>query len=358
MADTALRLDFTVDRGSFVLNARLELPDKGVTALFGRSGSGKTTLLRCIAGLERQKGGYLNFKGDVWQEGRRFLPTWKRPLGYVFQEASLFPHLRVSQNLEYGYRRVPPEMRHLHKDEVIRLLSLESLLDRYPDEISGGQRQRVALGRALLTSPSLLLMDEPLASLDTASKNEILPFLERLRDELEIPIVYVSHSIDEVIRLADHMVLIDDGQVVAQGELQDLLTHPKLPFVMTETSSAVLHGRVTGTEAGDGLMELDVEGQPLLMNRHPVCGGQAVRIKIMARDVALALQPPQDSSFLNCLKVRLLDSQPGILPSQLLVRLALGKQILLSRISLRSARHLELRPDQELHALVKGVALG
>lgn len=353
-----LTLDFTVDRGGFVLNARLELPDKGVTALFGRSGSGKTTLLRCIAGLERQKSGSLTFRGETWQEGRHFLPTWKRPLGYVFQEASLFPHLRVLQNLEYGYRRVPPEKRHIHTQEVIRLLSLESLLDRYPDEISGGQRQRVSLGRALLTSPRLLLMDEPLASLDETSKGDILPFLERLKDELEIPIVYVSHSIDEVIRLADHMVLIDNGRVMAQGSLQDLLTHRELPFVRTESSSVVLHGRVTRPEMGDGLMELDVEGQPLLMTSHPITGGQAVRVKVMARDVALALHPPQDSSFLNCLTVRLLDSQPGVLPSQLLVRLMLGKQILLSRISQRSAQRLDLHPGQNLHALVKGVALG
>lgn len=353
-----LKLDFTVDRGSFILHAGLQLPARGVTALFGRSGSGKTTLLRCIAGLKRQKGGYLNFRGQTWQQGGFFLPTWKRPLGYVFQEASLFPHLRVAQNLDYGYRRVAEDRRRLHPEEVICLLGLEPLLERYPEQLSGGQRQRVSLGRALLTSPELLLMDEPLASLDAVSKEEILPFFERLRDELGIPIIYVSHSIDEVIRLADHMVLIDEGRVIAQGELRELLVNRELPFVRTENASAVLHGRVRRADAGDSLMELEVDGQPLLMGQHPVGSGQAVRVKIMARDVGLARHPPPDTSFLNCLRVRLLDIQPGVQPSQLLARLQLGGQILLSRLSLRSARHLALQPGQTLHALIKGVALG
>lgn len=354
----SLELDFTVDRGSFILSAQLELPSQGVTALFGRSGSGKTTLLRCIAGLQRQQDGFLRFRGKTWQQGRYLLPTWQRPIGYVFQEASLFPHLRVRRNLDYGYRRVAADKRRIHPEEVIPLFGLAPLLDRWPDQLSGGQRQRVALGRALLTSPQLLLMDEPLASLDAASKEEILPFLERLRDELKIPIVYVSHSIDEVIRLADHMVLIDEGRVVAQGELRELLVNRELPFVRSENSSAVLHGQVRRPDAGDGLMELDVDGQPLLMGRHPLAAGQMARVKIMARDVGLALSPPADTSFLNCLPATLLDIQPGVLPSQLLARLRLGTQILLSRISRRSAQALDLRPGQALHALVKGVALG
>jgi len=355
----SLELDFTVDRGSFILRASLTLPSQGVSALFGRSGSGKTTLLRCIAGLKRQPGGFLRFKGEVWQQGRYNRPTWQRPIGYVFQEASLFPHLRVHQNLSYGYRRVPAAERRIHVEEVVRLLSLQTLLDRYPDEISGGQRQRVALGRALLTSPRLLLMDEPLASLDAASKEEILPFLERLRDELAIPIIYVSHSIDEVIRLADHMVLIDNGEVIAQGGLQELLINRELPFVRTEAASAMLHAELLRDDAGDGLMELSLAGQRLLMARHPLAAGsRRLRLKIMARDVGLALQPPADTSFLNCLAVRLLDLQPGLVPAQLLVRLQLGEQVLLSRISVHSARRLKLQPGQSLYALIKGVALG
>lgn len=351
-----LQLDFNVDRGTFGLDVQLSLPSSGVTALFGRSGSGKTTLLRCIAGLERHPG-QLTFQGEMWQGPQHFVPTYRRPLGYVFQEASLFPHLRVAQNLAYGFKRIPRQQRRIEWDEVIELLGLEPLLTRYPDEISGGQRQRVSLGRALLTSPRLLLMDEPLASLDATSKEEILPFLERLHDELALPIIYVSHSLEEVIRLADHMVLLDEGKVVAQGNLQALLTDRMLPFVQTELSSTVLDARVVIPEAEDGLTELEVEGQPLLVTRQAVPRGQQVRVSIMARDVGLALLPPNDSSFLNCLQVTLLDSQPGVVPSQLLLRLALGEQVLLSRISKRSAARLQLQPGQTLYALVKGAAL-
>ncbi|WKN22172.2 molybdenum ABC transporter ATP-binding protein [Azotobacter vinelandii] len=352
-----LQLDFSVRRRGFSLDARLELPGKGVTALFGRSGSGKTTLLRCIAGLHRERHGRLVFRGETWQDAERFVPTYQRPLGYVFQEASLFPHLRVLQNLEYGFRRVPPGQRRIGLADVISLLKLEDLLERYPEQISGGQRQRVALGRALLTSPRLLLMDEPLASLDAASKEEILPFLESLRDRLDLPILYVSHSIEEVMRLADHLVLLENGSVVAQGQLQALLTARELPFVRTENSSTVLDARVACLDAGDGLTELEVEGQPLLITRQPVSAGRIVRVRIMARDVGLALEPPTATSFLNCLKVTLLDCQPGLVPSQLLVRLRIGGQVLLSRVSRRSAEHLALHPGQSLHALVKGVAL-
>lgn len=351
-----LQLEFNVDRGDFGLDVQLRLPSSGVTALFGRSGSGKTTLLRCIAGLERHPG-QLNFQGEEWQGPARFVPTHQRPLGYVFQEASLFPHLRVAQNLAYGYKRTPRQQRTIEWNEVIDLLGLAPLLQRYPDEISGGQRQRVSLARALLTSPRLLLMDEPLASLDMASKEEILPFLERLRDERAVPIIYVSHSLEEVIRLADQMVLLETGKVVAQGDLQTLLTSRELPFVQAELSSTVLEASLINPVAEDGLTELEVAGQPLLIARHTLPRGQQVRVRIMARDVGLALVPPADTSFLNCLQVTLLDSQPGVLPSQLLVRLQLGEQILLSRVSQRSASQLQLQPGQRLYALIKGAAL-
>lgn len=354
----SVKLAFDVTRKGFSLNTQLELPSQGVTALFGRSGSGKTTLLRCIAGLERHKG-YLSFREQCWQDDQQglFIPTYKRALGYVFQEASLFPHLRVSGNLEYGFKRVPPQLRHIQPDEVIQLLSLEPLLNRYPDQLSGGQRQRVSLGRAILTSPELLLMDEPLASLDAASKEEILPFLERLRDELNIPIIYVSHSIDEVVRLADHLVLLQEGKVTAQGPLQELLTARELPFIRTESASTVLLAEVQHPHAEDELTEVYVEGQSLLIARQPVGHGQRLRVRIMARDVALSLFPVEDTSFLNCLKVQLLDIQPGLIPSQRLVRLQLGAQILVSRVSGRSATRLNLHSGQTLYALIKGVAL-
>ena len=354
-----IQADFQLQRGDFALDVALRLPSSGVTALFGRSGSGKTTLLRCMAGLEYQQGGHMVFQGEVWQNSQGFRPVHQRPLGYVFQEASLFPHLKVINNLLYGYRRIAANQQKLQPEQVIDLLGIGEFLQRYPDQLSGGQRQRVAIGRALLTSPQLLLMDEPMASLDTMSKAEILPFLERLHDELDIPIIYVSHSIEEVARLADHLVLLDQGQVVAQGDLQNLLTDPALPFSQTETASSVLQAKVVCADAGDGLSELQLEHQSMLISRCGLQTGQATRVRILARDVVLALSRPADISLLNSLQTQVLDIQPDshFSASQVLVRLQLGQQTLLARISKRSAERLQLQPGLMVHALIKGIAV-
>ncbi|MDP1536360.1 MAG: molybdenum ABC transporter ATP-binding protein [Burkholderiales bacterium] len=250
----------------FTLDVDLELPSRGVTALFGHSGSGKTTLLRCIAGLERTANGYLAIDGTLWQDGASFLPTHRRPIGYVFQEASLFPHLSVRGNLEYGAKRAqslpareggagggranlcrPASADFSH---IVELLGIGTLLDRKPERLSGGERQRVAIARALLTAPRLLLMDEPLAALDLARKNEILPYLERLHDELEIPVLYVSHAPDEVARLADHLVVMDGGRAVAQGPLADVLSRIDLPIRILPRTRA-RHGQ-PGADQGRG----------------------------------------------------------------------------------------------------------
>lgn len=356
-----IQADFQLQRGNFLLDVTLRLPSSGVTALFGRSGSGKTTLLRCMAGLEYQLGGRMVFQDQRWQNNKTFLPVHQRPLGYVFQEASLFPHLRVINNLLYGYQRIPANQQKLQPDQVIELLGISELLQRYPDQLSGGQRQRVAIGRALLTSPQLLLMDEPMASLDATSKAEILPFLERLRDDLDIPIIYVSHAIEEVTRLADHLVLLDQGQLVAQGELQTLLTDPALPFMQTESASSVLRAEVLCTDAGDSLTELRLEHQSMLISRCGLQKGQATRVRILARDVVLALTPPDEISLLNCLETRIIDIQPDILQSsgssQRLIRLQLGQQTLLARVSKRSVERLQLQSGLRVYALIKGVAL-
>lgn len=353
----SLELTLTLHRKRFTLDADLCLPGHGITAIFGRSGSGKTTLLRCIAGLEHLPQARVVFQQQIWQQDGQYLPTHKRPLGYVFQEASLFPHLRVLQNLNYGLKRIRPEQRRLALDQVISLFGLEELLQRYPDQISGGQRQRVALARALLTSPQLILMDEPMASLDMASKEEILPFIEKLRDELQLPILYVSHSIEEVTRLADHLVVLEQGRVLKQGPLQQLLTDPQLPFIQMETAASLVHGQVIKGPDTDGLSEVSLEGQSLLVTQSQCQQGQPIRIRILARDVVLARVPPQQISLLNCLKVELLDIQPDPLPSQRLLRLQLGRQTLLARISLHSTRQLALTPGDTLYALVKGAAL-
>jgi molybdate transport system ATP-binding protein len=328
-----------------------------VTAVFGRSGCGKTTLLRCVAGLERSARGRLVVNGDVWQDRTQVVPAHQRPVGYVFQEGQLFPHLSVQGNLLYGYRRIPVSERSVQPDDVVRLLGLEMLLQRRVTEISGGQRQRVAVGRALLTSPRVLLMDEPLAALDAISKAEILPYLERLHDELSIPVLYVSHALDEVTRLADHMLFMEDGVIRAEGALRDLITRGDLPLAHAEGAAAVIEARVTGHDERHHLTELEFEGGSLVISRADLQQSVRVRVRIMARDVAVNLTRPQDSSVLNCLPARVLDVSDDPHPGHVLIRLGVGDVTLLSRITRRSLERLALEPGTRVYALVKSVAI-
>ncbi len=349
---------FHVVRDGFTLDVELQLPSRGVTALFGRSGSGKTTVLRCIAGLERLAGVRLTVEGECWQDETTFRPVHERPIGYVFQEASLFPHLTVARNLRYGERRIPPAQRTVDFDEAVALLGLEGLLDRYPDQISGGQRQRVAIGRALLTSPRLLLMDEPLSALDSATKAEILPWLERLHAELETPVIYVSHSIDEVARLADHMVLLEAGRCLAQGPLSEVLTRPDLPLAHSDNAVAVLEVTLASHDSAHQLTELACAGHRLWVPGGDGPIGQRHRLRVHARDVAVALQPPVDASVCNCLPVRIRAICDDPHPGHVLLQLDLDGQTLLARITRRSAERLALTPGMAVHALIKGVGLG
>lgn len=350
-----IRLD--LERPGFHLTVDTEVPGRGVTALFGRSGCGKTTLLRCVAGLERSALGRLVINGETWQDRLRFVPSHQRSVGYVFQEGQLFSHLSVQGNLLYGYRRIPVPERSVQPEDVVRLLGLESLLPRRVTEISGGQRQRVAMGRALLTSPRVLLMDEPLAALDAMSKAEILPYLERLHDELSIPVLYVSHAIDEVIRMADHMLLMEDGAVRAEGALHDLITRGDLPLAHAEGAAAVIEARVSGHDDRHHLTELEFQGARLLVSRDHLLQSARVRVRIMARDVAINLTRPRDSSVLNCVPARVVDVSDDPHPGHVLVRLAVGDATLLSRITRRSLEQLVLQPGTEVYALVKSVAI-
>lgn len=346
-----------MSRGEFSLDVDLRLPGQGITALFGRSGSGKTTLLRCLAGLERVPGMELTVDGEVWQDSHRCVPVHQRSLGFVFQEASLFPHLTVQRNLLYGHKRVAAGGRRVAFDETVQLLGLESLLRRYPEQLSGGQRQRVAIGRALLTSPRLLLMDEPMASLDQASKAEIIPYLERLHSTLSIPIIYVTHSIEEVSRLADSMVLLEQGRALAQGSLQDLLTRPDLPLAHSANAAAVLDAVVID-RSDDQMSELQLSGGlTLLSSGEGVAPGERVRARILARDVAIALEPPRFSSVSNCLPATLCGISDDPHPGHVLLSLDLAGQRLLSRITRRSLERLKLQQGQQVQALVKAVTL-
>ncbi len=350
---------FRLERASFTLDVDLSLPARGVTALFGASGSGKTTLLRCIAGLERAPGSRLCIGDECWQDGAHFLPTHRRPLGYVFQDAALFPHLTVRGNLDYGRSRVPPAERRVSLEQAVDLLGIGHLLDRRPDGLSGGERQRVAIARALATSPRLLLMDEPLAALDERRKAEILPWLEKLHDELEIPVLYVSHSLPEVARLADHLVLLEAGQVVADGPLGELLPRLDLPLSHGEESFVVVAATVSAYDAGYALARLDfaaTTGHSLWAPSPPRTVGAAVRVRIQARDVSLALSAQHDSSILNTLAARVeaIDLQA---PGRALVRLDAGGVALLARLTHKSLDQLGIKDGQQVFAQVKSVAL-
>ena len=346
---------FRLDWPGFSLDVNLALPGRGVTALFGHSGSGKTTLLRCIAGLERAREGRLAVDGEVWQDAGCWLPPHKRPIGYVFQEASLFAHLTVLGNLRYGLIRISSAQR-VSLDHAIELLGIAHLLDRKPDRLSGGERQRVGIARALAVSPRLLLMDEPLAALDLKRKQEILPYLERLHDELSIPVLYVSHSPDEVARLADYLVAMEGGRVLANGPLGDTLARLDLPIRLGEDAGAILDGTVGEVDKNWHLARVDFDGGSLWARDQGLSVGRRVRVRVLARDVSLA-EHPGTSSIQNVLRgcVDSLgdDEHPGLA----LVRVRIGSSMLLARLTKRAAASLGVKPSLELWVQVKSVAL-
>jgi molybdate transport system ATP-binding protein len=352
-----IRAHFALQLEGFALDASFSAPAVGVTALFGPSGSGKTTLLRCIAGLERAAGS-LHVNGVVWQDDMQFVPTHKRPLGYVFQEASLFPHLSVRANLEYGYKRIVPASRRVQLEQVVEWLGLERLIERGdPHGLSGGERQRVAIGRALLTSPRLLLMDEPLSALDTSSKQDILPYLERLHRELEIPVLYVSHALDEVARLADHLVLLQQGHVIASGTLNETLARLDLPTAHFDDAGAVIEAAVAQHDEAYHLTRLDFSGGSLWVGRVKQPPGSRVRARVLARDVSIATVMPHGSSITNILNARIAEIRDEG-PDKVNVRMTVGESyVLLSRITRRSRDLLSLTVGMEVFAQVKSVAL-
>jgi molybdate transport system ATP-binding protein len=346
---------FRLDRGDFRLDAELSIPDRGVTALFGPSGCGKTTLLRAIAGLEACRDGRLFISGESWQDHRRCLPTHRRSLGYVFQEASLFEHLSVRGNLAYGQRR-RGRGQATDFDHVAGLLGIGHLLERPTTGLSGGERQRVAIARALLSAPRLLLMDEPLAALDSASKRAILPFLERLHDELDIPVIYVSHDPDEVARLADHLVLMEAGRVTASGPPAELLTRLDLPLARSADAEALITAEVAGHDEQDQLTELTFSGGSFMVPYRDLAVGSRVRLRVLARDVSLTLSRATDSSILNIFPV-VVTERVEQNPSQMLVRLDAAGTTLLCRITRRSARTLGLQPGSQVFAQIKTAAI-
>jgi molybdate transport system ATP-binding protein len=351
---------FKLDYPGFTLDVDLDLPSSGITTLFGHSGSGKTTLLRAIAGLERMPSGRLVVDGETWQDETTFLPTHQRPIGYVFQEASLFAHLSVQGNLDYGIKR--SKGRQSSADfsgfsAIVDRLGIGHLLDRRPDRLSGGERQRVAIARALLRQPRLLLMDEPLAALDLARKEEILPYLERLHDELAIPIFYVSHAPDEVARLADYIVVMEGGNAIAQGPLVEVLARIDLPIRLGEDSGVVLDGTVIERDENWQLARIGFAGGAVWVRDSGHALGHRVRVRILARDVSIAREPILATSIINTLPAQVVALAVDTHPALMLVQLQVGESMLVARVTRRSACGLELKPGLAVWVQIKAVAL-
>ncbi len=339
----------------FSLEMDVHIPLNGVTVIFGRSGSGKTSLLRCIAGLTEAQG-ELHFGSNVWMSDSRFVAPHQRTVGFVFQDARLFPHLSVGQNLAFARSRAERALP-IPEDEVIKLLNLEPLLNQNASSLSGGEQQRVAIARALLISPELLLMDEPLASLDYAHKQEILRYLVRLKQELNLPILYVTHSADELARLADHMLVLEQGKVVGQGKLNQVLAQMDFPISLGDERGVVISAKVTAEKDQWGLVKVAFDGGELWVKDKEFVSGESVRIRILARDVSVALSPAKDSSIINILHAELdhVSEQEG--SSLALVRAKVGNEPILARLTCRSLHQLRLKKGQKLWLQIKSAAL-
>lgn len=357
MIDARLKIAYP----AFSLDVDLHLPGRGVTALFGASGSGKTTCLRCIAGLERAEQGFVQINDEIWQDSDNgiFVPPHKRALGYVFQEASLFPHLSVLANLQFGLKRIAKSQRRVDMAQATELLGIGHLLERHPQHLSGGERQRIGIARALLTSPKLLLMDEPLAALDSQRKSEILPYLQRLHDELDIPVLYVSHAQDEVARLADHLVLLSDGKALASGPIGETLARLDLPMAMGDDAGVIIEGQVSDYDADYQLLSLQLPDTRLTIRvtHAPMKVGQALRCKVQARDISLTLQNSEFSSILNRLPVTVVSEQAADNTAHVLIRLDAAGTPLVARITRFSRDQLGVHPGQQLWAQIKAVAV-
>jgi molybdate transport system ATP-binding protein len=351
-----LRVSALKKRDGFVLQADFEAPTPGVVALFGRSGCGKTTLINIISGLLAADEAQIQLDDVVLADTRAGIavPVEKRRIGYVFQDARLFPHFSVLGNLRYGLKRSPNQT--IAFDEVVSLLGLSALLDRRPHQLSGGERQRVSLGRALLSQPRLLLLDEPLASLDIARREEVLPYLQALRDLLSIPMVYVSHQFEEVLQLATHVVLMETGRVVAQGTLSEISVCPELRAIIGPDSvGSVLDGVITRTDPTRGMADLQLGTSTLQVSLRDVVVGSRARIQLLARDIILATEKPQGLSVRNTLQGTVSEISPDE-EEAVLVKVDIGGAIILARITADAATALSLRPGSPVWVLVKAVS--
>ncbi len=360
MSTPPISLQLALQRANFQLEVDINVPSRGVTVLFGPSGSGKTTVLRCVAGLERASG-RIAIGNQVWQDDQPqiFVPTWRREVGYVFQEASVFEHLDVRRNLEFGLNRLRIERQAAHAalDDAIDLLGIGALLDRSTVNLSGGEKQRVAIARALVTKPKILLLDEPLASLDIARRKEILPWLERLHRELQIPVIYVTHSLDELARLADHVVMLDHGKVSASGSLQDICTHPIMATAAGDEAGVVIESTIQSIDREFHLAEVGFGNGTLWVRDGGVPAGAPIRVRILARDVSLATSAQSSSTIQNVISGVIESITNEAHASQALVTVRCGDAMLLSRVTHRALATLQLHTGSPVWCQVKSAAL-
>jgi len=356
--NNALEIDLRFSTGSFNLNVDLTLPANGISVIFGPSGGGKTSLLRCVAGLEPAARGKIQFGNQTWLDSNAgtFVKTAKRKLGFVFQDGALFSHLNVEQNLGYALRRVPQQEQRFSRDEIVDLLDLSSLCYHEVFELSGGERQRVALGRSLLSSPGLLLLDEPLASLDRQRRKEILPYFERLADELAITMLYVTHNLDEAARLGDHLVVMKNGTAPVCGPLMEVLASPEGNQLAGHDRRTIVPAKVQYLHAEDHLLKLGFPGGSLWAPASMPAQVGNVRLSVQAKDVSITLHKPEDSSILNILPA-VVNSVMKEGPGRDLVQLNVGETTILAQITGRSCRSLDLYPGKAVFAQIKSVAL-
>ena len=352
----SIDLRFRLQRDEFSLDIDQSLSLNGVTAIFGPSGCGKTTLLRAIAGLEHIPGGYLKVGDQLWQDDGMFLPPHRRAIGYVFQEPSLFAHLSVQGNLEYGRKRLNGTRVKVSLEQAVELLGINHLLQRMPHQLSGGEQQRVAIARALAVNPDMLLMDEPLAALDQQRKQEILPYLESLHRELDIPLLYVSHSRNEVARLADQLLLLEEGRVKALGGVGELFSRLDLSLAHDDETDTLIEAVVTSHDEAYGLAYLDFDGGRFAVSGVPYPEQSRVRLQVMARDVSLTLERQQNTSILNIFPA-VIDQIVTEQSARVTVRLMLGSTPMLTRITRKSADELGLKQGMQVYAQIKSVAL-
>ena len=356
--NSSLQVNVSLDRGEFSLKTALTLPANGVSVVFGPSGSGKTTILRCVAGLEAATG-LIAIGHDVWQDDQQnvFKPTWQREIGYVFQETSLFEHINVRQNLRFAQRRNGNKNDTRCLDEALELLGIGHLLDRSVASLSGGERQRVAIARALATQPKLLLLDEPMAALDISRRNEVLPWLETLRHELQIPILYVTHSMAELARLADHVVMLENGTVRYCGPITQAMVSTEVARAIGDEAGLVAQGQITDRNPDDRLARVQFAGGTLWVHDQGIAIGQTVRLRILANDVSFALTAHEDSSIQNILQGNIESLEADVASSQALVRVRCGQALILGRVTFQALHRLGLQTGTPVWCQISALTL-